>query len=650
MAERIRALDGLTIGKIAAGEVVERPAQVIKELVENSLDAEPTRIEVSIEQGGFMHMSVRDDGSGIEKDDLQLAIERHATSKLANAAALNEIHTLGFRGEALASIGAISEMKVSSRVVDSDGFCIEVDAGVAGAVEPSAMDLGTTVEVRRIFYNVPARLAFQRRAATESARIVEVVVEHAMSHPRVSFRLHNDGREVLNVAACTEMEDRLYDLLGASSERLIELRSPPDDLDAPGEERWSGWISPPEVSRGRGDDVHVLVNGRPVSRQPMHEAIRRGYHTRLMVGRHPVALLRLDLPASEVDVNVHPTKREVRFAHSWRVLQRLERCIQHTLSSVSTQPGSHETLLGMEGIVPVSTQRRASSAAAATSGTAATSTPQWARTAGRQLSLDSLPVQERLAQPDKNRPLSRAPGAQQVLPELEQLPVAPPLSSAERSLHRHSSRGERTSPQTEPRLESSQNDTLPRMVPLCQFADSYIVAQAGEELLLIDQHALHERIRFERLRYDDQTWAPQSRLEPLQLQLSRIEAERLQGARERIEEVGFGLEQDGDDWLLTAQPAVVPAERLEDFFADLVQDLGDEDRHLSTVETLRDHIAFMQSCRGAVKANEELSLPEMRRLLEDMANIANPWACVHGRPTALRVSIDELDRHFGRHG
>ena len=188
------------------------------------------------------------------------------------------------------------------------------------------------------------------------------------------------------------------------------------------------------------------------------------------------------------------------------------------------------------------------------------------------------------------------------------------------------------------------------MVPLCQFADSYIIAQADEELLLIDQHALHERIRFERLRYSDQEWVPQSRLEPLKLELSPIEESRLKAAHEKIEKVGFRLENRDYNWLLTAQPAVIPAEKLDDFFADLIQDLADEGRHLSSVESLRDHIAFMQSCRGAVKANEELSLPEMRRLLEDMSNISNPWACVHGRPTALRVSVSELDKHFGRHG
>ena len=318
---KIQKLDDNTISKIAAGEVVERPAQVVKELIENSIDAGSTEIIIEIENGGFDSIKITDDGVGINKDELELSIERHATSKLLKIEDLHEIYSLGFRGEALSSIASISKLKISSRQEGKDGYQLNVSGGQIGNIEPCAMNQGTIVKIDDIFFNVPARLAFQRRPATESAKIVEIAVEHAMAHPSISFNLKNEGRLMLNVPSADNLQDRLFDLLGLSANNLIELKSPPEDINAPGDELWSGWISPPELSRGRNDEVHVLVNNRVVTSQPFSEAIRRGYHTRLMVGRHPVAILNLKIPANELDINVHPTKREIRLKHSWRVLQ-----------------------------------------------------------------------------------------------------------------------------------------------------------------------------------------------------------------------------------------------------------------------------------------------------------------------------------------
>ena len=324
----ISQLDDKTIGLISAGEVVERPAQVVKELLENSIDAGATRIQIEIERGGFDLISVTDNGHGIIADELTLSVTRHATSKLSEAADLAAIYTLGFRGEALASIGAVSHLKVASRPSGNQGTGIVVQDGDVSDLEPEGMAEGTSISVRGLFSNQPARLAFQRRPATETAQVVDVVVAHALCNPSVTFNLNVDGRQILETPSTNDMRDRLYDLLGASSEGMISLTAPEADKDAPGDEKWSGWISPPSISRGRSDDVHIIINGRPVAAQPFLQAIRRGYHTRLMVGRHPVAVLILELPADEVDVNVHPTKREVRLRNSWRVLERLERAIK----------------------------------------------------------------------------------------------------------------------------------------------------------------------------------------------------------------------------------------------------------------------------------------------------------------------------------
>ena len=425
-----------------------------------------------------------------------------------------------------------------------------------------------------------------------------------------------------------------------SATKLIELQSPPEDNDAPGDELWSGWISPPELSRGRNDDVHILVNNRVVTSQPFSEAIRRGYHTRLMVGRHPVAVLNLEIPADELDVNVHPTKREIRLKHSWRVLQRLERSIQYTLSKVPTQPEEKSKLTGISEITNNEISNNISEAVK----------PKWVESAGKQLSLDNEIVNEINDFKKEKLQISTSPSAQQTLPYLDNEPVSAPLSIEERDLHRYSGKINSISPIEEPKLSKSNINELPEMTPLCQFANSYIVVQAGKELLLVDQHALHERIRFERLRYSKQSWLPQKRLEPLELSLNPIQSERLRSQKGKVEQIGFLIDEIDGVWYLKSQPAILSPEKILTFINDLIQDLGDEDRILNSVQNLKDHVAFMQSCRGAVKANQILSLPEMRRLLSDMRDIENPWACVHGRPTALKISIDELDKHFGRHG
>ena len=638
MQNKIQKLDDKTISKIAAGEVVERPAQVVKELIENSIDAGSSSINIEIENGGFDSIIITDNGSGIDKNDLLLSIERHATSKLSKIEDLHEIYSLGFRGEALSSIASISKLQISSKKENYDGCQLSVLGGEVGKIVPCAMNNGTIVKINDIFFNVPARLAFQRRPATESAKIVEITVEHAMAHPNISFNLKNEGRLMLNVPAVENLQDRLFDLLGLSATKLIRLQSPPDDENAPGDEVWSGWISPPELTRGRNDDVHILVNNRVVTSQPFSEAIRRGYHTRLMVGRHPVAVLNLNLPANELDVNVHPTKREIRLKHSWRVLQRLERSIQYTLSMIPTQPENKSKLTGIsinnENNEKLPTYTK----------------PAWVESAGKQLSLNDEIVEETAEIKEEKIQISTSPSIQQTLPELDRKPIAPALSIEERDLHRYSGRIKTISPIEEPELEIIQKNNLPEMEPLCQFANTYIVVQTGKELLLVDQHALHERIRFERLRYSKQSWAPQSRLEPLILNLTPIESERLRSQKGRIEELGFKIDEFNEKWRLLAQPEALPSEKIIDFISDIIQDLGDDQRRLDSVDKLKDHVAFMQSCRGAVKANQILSLAEMRRLLSDMRNIPNPWACVHGRPTALKISIDELDKHFGRHG
>ena len=628
---RIKQLDEITIGHIAAGEVVERPAQVVKELVENSIDAGSTRIIIEVEKGGFSLIRITDNGSGIHENDLPLSLDRHATSKLANQEDLASIGTLGFRGEALASIGVVSKLTISSRPAGTEGRSIVMDNGNKGEITPVGIAEGTVIEVSNIFVNQPARLAFQRRPATETSKIVDVVVAHAISHPEVAFRLTSDDKTILEVPSVDEMEDRLYDILGRQAGKMIEISSPPNDSDAPGEEVWSGWISTPDITRGKGDDIHVLINGRPVAAQPFLQSIRRGYKTRLMQGRHPVAVLKLELPNDEVDVNVHPTKREVRLRNSWRVLERLERSIAYTLESTPTEPESSGKITGILSLAPQTEDKRT------------IEKPAWAQTA--QISLTGeKPLETKDKQ--KARPISKSESSQTTITGVEA--IAPALSLGERDLHRHAGHDTEEISSTEP-LGPVIND-LPEMEPLAQFADSYILVQAGDELLLIDQHALHERVRYERLRHDESLWQAQERISPVPLDLDARQIARLDARIDDLAKIGFVIGKNAAGYSITSAPALLSASELEPFIHDILLDMSEDGAPIETIEQRKDHLAFLNACRGAVKANDKLNIPQMRRLLDDMRRIPNPWACVHGRPTAMRIPLNSLDHHFGRHG
>ena len=644
----IKQLDELTIGKIAAGEVVERPAQVVKELVENSIDAGANRVRVEIERGGFDRITVIDDGHGIPKDELPLAITRHATSKLSGPDDLNHIETKGFRGEALASIGAVSELVVASRIGDGDGVQIRLDNGIVGDVEVAGIAPGTRIDVLSLFAKVPARLSFQRRPSTETAAIVDVGVQMALAEPNAGMLIEIDGRTVLDCPPTESAEDRLYDLFGSTSSELIPLTSSQADSDAPGGEKWTGWISPPGLTRSRADDVHILVNGRPVAPGPFLQSVRRGYHTRLMVGRHPIGVLLLSLPADEVDVNVHPTKREVRLKNSWRVLERLERSIKHTLSQIATRPEASEDTI-LEGI--------SDRAEPIPSESPATNLPEWASAASEnetvQTRFSSIRSSVETAARIQSKSTSEYITEQDTLPGMDSEPSTPSLSSEERELHRHAL-GKSTSPLDEPIPKAAVIPELPEMTPLAQLSDSYILAEGQDELFIVDQHALHERIRYERLREQMVSWDGQDLLNPISLSVGARQKATAIARQSTLESLGIAFEAHNDSLQIIRVPEIlVGNESLEEFLQDLLIELvstPDGTEEFDAVTNLRDHIAFMRSCRGSVKANEKLNLAQMRRLLQDMRTVPNPWACVHGRPTVLRLTMKHLDRHFGRHG
>jgi DNA mismatch repair protein MutL len=470
----------------------------------------------------------------------------------------------------------------------------------------------------------------------------------ALAESKTGIIIEVDGRKVLDCPPAESSEDRLYDLFGSTSSELIPLTSSKVDDDAPGDEKWTGWISPPGLTRSRADDIHILVNGRPVAPGPFLQSVRRGYHTRLMVGRNPIGVLSLCLPATEVDVNVHPTKREVRLKNSWRVLERLERSIKHTLSQIATRPEANEETI-LESLSERVEENPTKSPM--------TNLPEWASAATKNPTVQTRfsSIRQSVETPVRiqSKSTSEYITEQDTLPGMDSEPITPSLSSEERELHRHAV-GSSTSPLDEPIPKSAVIPELPEMNPLAQLSNSYILAEGGDELFIIDQHALHERIRYERLREQMVSWEGQDLLTPISLSVGARQKASAISRQSTLENLGISFEAQNDSLLISRVPEVlIGHDSLEDFIQDLLIELvstPDGSEEFDAVTNLRDHIAFMRSCRGAVKANEKLNLAQMRRLLQDMRTVPNPWACVHGRPTVLRLTMKHLDRHFGRHG
>ena len=361
-----------------------------------------------------------------------------------------------------------------------------------------------------------------------------------------------------------------------------------------------------------------------------------------MVGRHPVCVLFLDMPNDEVDVNVHPTKREVRLQNSWRILERLERGISHTLLSVPTgAPPSENFPLGSVRTVEKIPKEYPNES----------KQPAWIEAATSVQTRFNQPVSPNVESENlRPRPVSHSPAVQKILPGLDSMPISPALSVAERALHRYSTNGDPVSPISEPEFTGPVTD-VPAMEPLSQFADTYILAQGGDSLFVVDQHALHERIRYERLRNDMSSWESQPLIHPLEIDLTPSQKELIEANRELLSELGFKFGTDSVIEIHSVPRLLLGDKRLKGFIRDLLSDINQSDSMvLDSVDRLQDEIAFMKSCRGAVKANQRLELAEMRRLLSDMSTIENPWACVHGRPTVLKMDISQLDNHFGRLG
>jgi DNA mismatch repair protein MutL len=591
----IRILPGDLIDQIAAGEVIERPASVVKELCENSLDAGATRIEVDIERGGVELIRVRDDGRGIPAGELPLAVARHATSKIASLDDLEAVTTLGFRGEALPSIGSVSRLRIVTHAAGAGQAAeIAVEGAVVSGVRPAAHPPGTTIEVRDLFFNVPARRKFVRSDATEQLHIARLLERLALSRFDVSFRLRHGSRVLLDApqaAAGTEAQ-RLEQVLGAEFAAAclpIEHAAGPVML--------SGWIAPPTLSRAQADQQFWFVNGRSVRDRLLMNAVRLAYRDVLYHGRYAAYALYLTLDPRLVDVNAHPAKLEVRFRDSRQVHDFVMRALERVLAATRPQVSS-------AGAVHYG-------GAAAMSAAGAAGVVGMAGSAGQ----------------------GGGGGWVQGLPLSHTIPDPWVLAAAI----------------AEAPVDAGQEEPLG--TALAQLHGAYILAQNRDGLVLIDMHAGHERVLYEKLKAEHagRQVASQHLLEPLVVELKAHELDALLARREDWEQAGFEIDALGPTRLaLRRVPALINSADVASIVRELVRDLTLDTGTRHHLDGAADRFLGTLACRSAIHANRRLSIPEMNALLRQMEATERSNQCNHGRPTWARLSLQQLDQLFLR--
>ena len=612
----IRRLPEAIVNRIAAGEVVERPASAVKELVENAIDAGASHITIAIEAGGVDLVLVEDDGSGIEPDMLETALERHATSKLTDDQ-LIRIDTLGFRGEALPSIASVSRLRVTSRPPGSDSaWSIACEGGEVGSVEPAAGTRGTRVEMRDLFYNVPARRKFLKSVRREAELVGEIVRRLAMTAPRVAMTLRVDGRETLRLDATPDdPRARAHALLGRETRgNAIEIDAERDGI------RLSGLVGLPTLSRKDARHQYLTVNGRPVQDKLLKGALRAAYTDLLFHDRQPIAALFLDLPAELVDVNVHPAKAEVRFRDAGLIRGLIVGTLKRALAEEGHRASTTVSTYALGHMRPGGAGSRHGMPA----GAGGLMRP--GATAGQGM-------------PCPGPGLHEAATRYQA-PSSETFDVGPPSARAEAT-------------DEQPAENSGEPlEAHPLGAARAQLLENYIVAQNARGMVLIDQHAAHERIVYERLKHQRREGgiARQALLLPEVVEVDEHDRARLLAHAEALMQLGLVVEAFGAEAVVVRE---VPALLKDGAIADLLRDIAGElttDSEPRSLEAAVDRVLSSMACHGSVRSGRRLALEEMNALLREMERTPHSGQCNHGRPTYVTLSRDDIERLFGRRG
>ena len=610
---KIRILSDALASQVAAGEVVERPAAVLRELVDNALDAGATQVEVAVQSGGSTLMRVTDNGSGMGREDAMLCIERHATSKIRTKEDLGAILTYGFRGEALPSIASVSRFRLSTREREAvSGTEIEIHGGKLIAVRDGGGAPGTMVEVRSLFFNVPARRKFLRAETTEYAHVEQQFRLHAIANPQVAFTMIKDGDPVYHLPAARDLMERIRGLVG---DELAQRLLPVMETERHGIQI-SGYIGGPGYSRSNKQMQLVFLNGRCVESAPLHYGLREGYHTTLMKGQYPVTFLFVTMDAHAYDVNVHPAKKEVRFYDGHAVREAVAHAVRETLNQSRVLPQGHAPSRPSAPLpVPPLPLDHAVSI-------------------DKQVEL-AIPVaqQQALRRDWSEVPVGRA--ELQVSPDTEEREAVEPIVVVA------------PSPAVAPSVGEGAPDEFKILGVLGKL---YVLMEGKEGLVLMDQHAAHERVLFEKMRYSmEREGVPSQRLlMPLMLHVSPRDYELLSRNLAPLAKLGIEAEPFGANTLkVDALPAFLHSDDPAALLSQIVDELASLSSKSSSLRLGEDMIATT-ACRHAVKANDHLRGPELEGLVQDLMACEMPYCCPHGRPTLIQISYPELERKFGR--
>ncbi|MCE9614595.1 MAG: DNA mismatch repair endonuclease MutL [Lentisphaerae bacterium] len=604
---RIRVLPIHVANKIAAGEVVERPASVVKELVENAMDAGATQIDVAIVAGGRKRIAVSDNGSGMNRDDALLSIERQATSKIRDVDDIEHIHTLGFRGEALAAIASASRFRLTTCAdAGAAGTEVSVVAGQVQDVREVGCPVGTSIEVRDLFFNIPARRKFMRAQQTELAHVRSTFLVLALANARIGMSLNVDGREVYRLAPAGALMDRLRELFGADSlAGLLPLSAPGGPVGI------TGFISRPGITRADREEQYVFINGRATSSPVIAYAIREAYRAVLPKDRHPSVFLFLDMEAGQVDVNVHPTKREVRFRNPGEVRDVLIAALTAALSAAGAPPGSapEPPLTAVPG-APVAPHV--------------------------QMRIEGLPPMRTF-----HYPRAAQPRADDAGPSFAGR-VPPPGPDPDASPRGHAAPAPEHSP------EANAPWAWCRVVGL--IGNRYVLLETEDGLVIMDPRAAHERVLYERYLADvAQHHVPgQNLLMPDAVALRPQDAARVRKHVDLMKDMGFGISEfGGDTFVVDALPAYFSGAAPQALLIEVAAGIEAAGAHRGTGRW-REEIVAQAACRAAVKTRDRLRLEEIEQLVVDLARTDMPYTCPRGRPTLIFTSLKELERKFGR--
>lgn len=600
---RIRLLSDALASQVAAGEVVERPASVVKELVENSIDAEARKIEIGVQRGGISKIQVIDDGIGMNRDDALMCLERHATSKISTTEDLDGISTMGFRGEALPSIASVSKFRLTTREKDAlSGTEVLVNGGKVVSVKDCGEPPGTQIEARSLFFNIPARRKFLRTENTEYSHLEQVVRVQAIAHPDVAFTLVRNEREQFRLPATENLLERIHGLVGGDvASRLLQVE--PYEF---GDIRITGFMGGFGMGRSNRALQLVFLNGRPVEAPMLNYALREGYHTALMKGQYPITFLFLEMSPFAVDVNVHPAKKEVRFRDGNSVRDAVIEAVSRTLTRVqSTIPG------------------------------------QQVRSFPPEPPVEPDAIQPTLI-PEREQVSLRNDWAELPKQTPEPQPAPPPLEATEPK--------EEPAAATEPAAAESSAVRPEDFRIIGVLGKLYVLMESAEGLVMMDQHAAHERILFEKMRerMANEGVPTQKLLMPLTVELAPRDFDLVQQNLESIQRLGIGAEPFGTNTLkIDCLPQFLKKDDPSKIMNDVIEELKRVSKRMSKMRLGEDMVATTV-CRYAVKANDDLRPPEVSRLLEDLLECELPYCCPHGRPTLIQMSFDELEKKFGR--